>query len=86
MLERIHLVHYTHESTLAFQPLQTLSHNLYAICIHLRVSEFTGLDYWTGLLEWTTGLTFHLKLDTLLPLNWAVIITGSYSGFQLSCP
>ena len=21
-----------------------------------RVYEFTGLDYWTGLLDWTTGL------------------------------
>ena len=20
---------------------------------------FTGLDYWTGLLDWTTGLAFH---------------------------
>ena len=24
-------------------------------------SLFTGLDYWTGLLDWTTGLTFDLK-------------------------
>ena len=22
---------------------------------------FTGLDHWTGLLDWTTGLTFDLK-------------------------
>ena len=25
------------------------------------VSLFTGLDYWTGLLDWTTGLTFDPK-------------------------
>jgi len=23
----------------------------------IRVFLFTGLDYWTGLLDWTTGLT-----------------------------
>ena len=32
--------------------------------LHYRLegrSLFTGLDYWTGLLDWTTGLTFDLK-------------------------
>ena len=23
----------------------------------------TGLDYWTGLLDWTTGLTFYHKIS-----------------------
>ena len=23
---------------------------------------FTGLDYWTGLLDWTTGLAFHYNV------------------------
>ena len=26
-----------------------------------RVYPFTGLDYWTGILDWTTGLTFESK-------------------------
>jgi hypothetical protein len=25
---------------------------------------FTGLDHWTGLLDWTTGLTFDPKILT----------------------
>jgi len=29
-----------------------LSHNTYT-----HVSLFTGLDYWTGLMDWTTGLS-----------------------------
>ena len=27
----------------------------------LRESVNSGLDYWTGLLDWTTGLTFYLE-------------------------
>ena len=26
---------------------------------------FTGLDHWTGLLDWTTGLTVDLKIPQL---------------------
>ena len=29
--------------------------------IVIGVSLFTGLDYWTGLLDWTTGLIFDPK-------------------------
>ena len=28
-------------------------------------SLFAGLDHWTGLLDWTTGLTFELILGVL---------------------
>ena len=51
----------------------------------LGVSEFTGLDYWTGLLEWTTGLTFHLiNLVHYCHSNyWAVIIAGSYTSIYI---
>ena len=38
------------------------------------VFVFTGLDYWTGLLDWTTGLTFELavtKTRTGLELDWS---------------
>ena len=30
-----------------------------------RVYEFTGLDYWTGLLDWTTGLIKNVINTTL---------------------
>ena len=30
------------------------------------VSLFTGLDYWTGTLDWTTGMTFDMKIDHIL--------------------
>ena len=30
-----------------------------------RVYVFAGLDHWTGLLGWTTGLTFDLILGVL---------------------
>ena len=29
----------------------------------LGLSLFTGLDYWTGILDWTTGLKFFPFLD-----------------------
>ena len=42
-----------------------------------RVFVFTGLDYWTGLLDWTTGLTFELTLELfffLSMINIAVVL------------
>ena len=29
--------------------------------VYLGVYLFTGLDHWTGLLDWTTGLTYDPK-------------------------
>ena len=42
-----------------------------------RVFVFTGLDYWTGLLDWTTGLTFELTFELfffLSMINIAVVL------------
>ena len=38
---------------------------------------FTGLDYWTGLLDWTTGLTLELTFELfflLSMINIAVVL------------
>ena len=32
---------------------------------HYWVSLFSGLDYWTGTLDWTTGLTYFWFLHIL---------------------
>ena len=32
----------------------------------VRLSLFTGLDYWTGILDWTTGLKFFPFLDKIM--------------------
>ena len=43
----------------------------------LWVFVFTGLDYWTGLLDWTTGLTFELTFELfffLSMINIAVVL------------
>ena len=38
-----------------------------ALCtVNTRVSVFTGLDYWTGLLDWTTGLENHTQNERIL--------------------
>ena len=34
--------------------------------VALGVSVFTGLDYWTGLLDWTTGLENHTPNERIL--------------------
>ena len=34
-----------------------------------RVYLITGLDYWTGPLDWTTGLTDHTHLSVISILN-----------------
>ena len=33
-----------------------------------RQSLFSGMDYWNGLLEWTTGMPFDLKFSHKNPL------------------
>ena len=45
---------------LGFHKPHLHSNNYYS-----RVYEFTGLDYWTGLLDWTTGLDYWTGL-----LDW----------------
>ena len=46
------------------------------VTITYRVFVFTGLDYWTGLLDWTTGLTFELTFELffLSMINIAVVL------------
>jgi len=39
-------------------------------CIWFQESLFTGLDYWTGLLDWTTGLDYWTGL-----LDWTTGLT-----------
>ena len=34
-----------------------------------RVYTFTGLDYWTGTLDWTTGLTYFWFLCMMYWFN-----------------
>ena len=38
----------------------------FLILTHIWLSTITGLDYWTGLLDWTTGLDYW----TGLLLDW----------------
>ena len=40
-------------------------HGHYFYVVHIGLSLFTGLDYWTGILDWTTGLEFFPFLDKL---------------------
>ena len=35
----------------------------------------TGLDYWTGPLDWTTGLADHTHLSILQVSNFAILYT-----------
>ena len=43
----------------------------------IRVCLFAGLDHWTGLLDWTTGLIFDGILSVLCQLN-----NNSYYGVE----
>ena len=44
--------------------LYTTSLNVIHVHAYLcRESVNSGLDYWNGLLDWTTGLTFDLKFS-----------------------
>ena len=38
----------------------------------IGVYVFTGLDYWTGLLDWTTGLTFAPAMNPPFCLEMCV--------------
>ena len=41
------------------------------------VSQFTGLDYWTGLLDWTTGLKLFFK-KCLPDCTWSEFVRPSF--------
>ena len=45
-----------------------------------RVSEFTGLDYWTGLLDWTTGLMNIIKIHFSLTLFFSFCISPTLAA------
>ena len=39
-----------------------------------RQSLFSGIDYWNGLLEWTTGMPFDLKFSHKNPIGvWDLV-------------
>ena len=45
------------------------------LCVEALVDEIgesvnSGLDYWNGLLDWTTGLTFDLKFTMFAVYVW----------------
>jgi hypothetical protein len=48
-----------------------------------RVYLFTGLDHWTGLLDWTTGLTFDPKI--LTKNDCFALVGGPKMPSLLSC-
>ena len=49
------------------------SHYIYKPCVCGQHRQggvlFTGLDYWTGLLDWTTGLTFFATKNQFMLCN-----------------
>ena len=53
-------------------------------CEMQRVYPFTGLDYWTGLLDWTTGLDYWTGLlDWTTGLDyWTVLLDSSFLLFS----
>ena len=51
------IYNFTHKSLLSCSQIPTL--------LQKRLSLFTGLDYWTGILDRTTGLEFFPFLDKL---------------------
>ena len=48
------------------------------------VSIFSGLDYWTGILDWTTGLNFYLADEdfTVLHIELMHDARGIYSNID----
>ena len=50
-----------------------------------RLSIITGLDYWNGLLEWTTGLTFFVLKIIFMAYNEISCQYMHYIGFWHEC-
>jgi len=48
------------------------------------VSTITGLDYWTGLLDWTTGLDYWTGLLdwTTVLLDWTTVLLDWTTGLD----
>ena len=59
---------YKHSATNALQALANVVQPLANAVPLVWVSVFAGLDHWSGLLDWTTGLTFDWILGILCKL------------------
>ena len=47
------------------------------------LSLFTGLDYWTGILDWTTGLKFFPFLDKIIMWFFKYLTPGDLNYYFL---
>ena len=50
------------------QYLPCLLYNCLIFSLLAGQSLFSGMDYWNGLLEWTTGMPFDLKFNHKTPI------------------
>ena len=48
---------------------------LYKICnLHKWLSLFTGLDYWTGILDWNTGLDYWTEVVSFFGQGFMILV------------
>ena len=55
----------------------------FSCTINDGVYPFTGLDYWTGILDWTTGLKYFPFLDKCLCLFLERSLATSFYNHQV---